>query len=61
MNDFLVALGLVAVLEGALYAAAPSAMKKAIRQVLDAPDTQIRTIGIGAMVLGLVIVWSVRG
>lgn len=61
MNDFLVALGLLAVLEGALYAASPAAMKRAIRQVLDAPDTHIRTLGLGAMVIGLLIVWSVRG
>lgn len=61
MNDFFVALGLMAVLEGVLYAAAPASMKRALKQVLDLPDTTIRAGGITAMVLGVVIVWAVRG
>lgn len=61
MNDFLVALGLVAVLEGVLYAAAPAAMKRALQRILGAPDQTIRIGGIIAMATGLAIIWAVRG
>jgi uncharacterized protein len=61
VNDFIVALGLVAVIEGLLYAAAPSLMRKAVEQVLRLSDTYLRLGGIVAMLLGVVIVWSIRG
>ncbi len=61
MNDFLVAVGLMAVLEGLLYAAAPSLMRKGIRQMLEASDSWLRTGGIAAMAVGVAIVWAVRG
>ena len=61
MNDFLVALGLMAVIEGVLYAAAPGAMKRAMRQVLETPDHLIRVGGVAAMAIGVVLVWLMRG
>ena len=61
MNDFLVAVGLMAVLEGLLYAAAPSLMRKGIRQMLEAPDFWLRTGGVAAMAVGVAVVWAVRG
>ncbi|MBS1166560.1 DUF2065 domain-containing protein [Pleomorphomonas oryzae] len=61
MNDFLVAVGLMAVLEGLLYAAAPSLMRKGIRQMLEASDFWLRTGGVAAMAAGVAVVWAVRG
>jgi uncharacterized protein YjeT (DUF2065 family) len=61
MTDFLVALGLLAVLEGMLYAVAPGSMKRALKQILDTPDQTIRYIGLVAMGIGVAIVWLVRG
>lgn len=61
MSDFIVALGLLAVIEGVLYAASPAMMRKAIRQVLDLPDSTIRMGGLVAMAIGVIIVWLVRG
>jgi uncharacterized protein YjeT (DUF2065 family) len=61
LNDFLVALGLMAVFEGLLYAAAPSFMRKGIRQLLEASDSWLRTGGIAAMAVGVAIIWAVRG
>lgn len=61
MNDFIVALGLMAVIEGVLYAAAPTLMRKAVQQVLGLSDTHLRAGGLAAMVVGVVIVWAVRG
>lgn len=61
MNDFLVAVGLMAVLEGLLYAAAPSLMRKGLRQMLEVSDFWLRTGGVAAMAVGVAVVWAVRG
>jgi uncharacterized protein YjeT (DUF2065 family) len=61
MTDFLVAIGLVFVIEGLVFAAFPGAAKKAVAAVIDTPDLSLRIIGIGSAILGLVVVWLVRG
>lgn len=58
--SLLVALGLAIALEGALYAIAPGAMKRAIAQILTLPDQSIRYAGIAALALGVAIVWLFR-
>ena len=55
MNDFLVAVGLMAVLEGLLYAAAPSLMRKGLRRLIEASDFWLRTGGVVAMAAGVPI------
>jgi uncharacterized protein YjeT (DUF2065 family) len=61
MDDFLAALGLVFVIEGLLFAAFPGAARRAVATVLNTPDQTLRTIGIASAVLGLAVVWLVRG
>lgn len=61
MSDFLAAVGLVFVIEGLIFAAFPTSAKKAISSVLDTPDTSLRIIGVGSAVIGLIVVWLVRG
>jgi uncharacterized protein YjeT (DUF2065 family) len=61
MSDFLVAIGLVFAIEGILFAAFPAMVKRAIAQVLETPDTTLRLIGIVSAVLGVVLIWLVRG
>jgi hypothetical protein len=61
MTDFLAALGLVFVIEGLVFAAFPAQAKRAMASVLDTQDPLLRLIGIGSAVLGLVLVWLVRG
>ncbi|HVV78691.1 MAG TPA: DUF2065 family protein [Pseudolabrys sp.] len=61
MWDFLAAVGLVFVIEGLIFAAFPTSAKKAVASVLDTPDATLRIIGIGSAVIGLLIVWLVRG
>ncbi len=61
MADFAAALGLLLVIEGVLYAAFPEGMKRMVRVPLDMPASTMRASGLGAAVLGLVIVWLVRG
>jgi uncharacterized protein YjeT (DUF2065 family) len=61
MNDFLAALGLVFVIEGLIFAAVPGQAKKAMMSVLETPEGPLRAIGIGAAVVGLLLVWLARG
>ncbi len=60
MTDFLVALGLVFVLEGLLFAAFPELAKRAMESVVQAPDQMLRLIGVGSALLGLVLIWFMR-
>jgi len=61
MSDFLVAIGLVLALEGILFAAFPGAVKQAMTHVTETPDGLLRIIGIASAVIGVVVVWFVRG
>ena len=61
MADFLAALGLVFVIEGLVFAAFPAHAKRAMASVLETPDGSLRVIGIGSAVVGLIVVWLVRG
>ena len=61
MSDLIVAIGLVFVIEGLLYAAFPNAMRKMVQDITKLPDTNIRTIGLFALAIGFIIVWAVKG
>jgi uncharacterized protein len=61
MTDFLVALGLVFVIEGLIFAASPAAAKNAMAHVLETPDNVLRVVGIVSAVIGVVLVWFMRG
>ena len=61
MAQFLVAIGLVLVIEGLLFAAFPDAARRAVATILNTPDQTLRTIGIVSAFLGLAVVWLVRG
>jgi len=60
MNDLLAALGLVLVIEGLLYAAAPERMKRMAAAVQPIPPGVLRIGGFLAALLGLGVVWLVR-
>jgi uncharacterized protein YjeT (DUF2065 family) len=61
MSDFLVALGLVFVLEGLLFAAFPEWTKRAMASVLETPEASMRVVGVGSAVIGVVLIWFMRG
>ncbi len=61
MSDFLAALGLFFAIEGIFFAAFPNGAKQAMKAALEAPDTTLRITGIVSAVVGVVIVWLVRG
>jgi len=60
MSDFVVALGLVLVIEGILFAAFPGPAKRAVSAALQTPDNMLRVTGLVSAVLGLIVIWLVR-
>ena len=61
MSDFLIAFGLVFVIEGLVFAAFPGPAKRAMMTIMETPDTPLRLVGIGSAIVGLILVWLVRG
>ena len=61
MSDLLVAVGLVLVFEGLLWAAAPQLGLKLLAAAAQTPEQALRAGGAAAVVAGIVIVWLVRG
>ena len=58
--DLGVAIGLVLVIEGLLWAAAPNAMRRALSTIMAQNEDSIRVSGLIAAVLGLAIVFLIR-
>lgn len=61
MSDFLVAMGLVLIIEGVLYGGFPHFAKRLVHQILLLDETALRKIGIASVAAGLFLVWIVRG
>jgi uncharacterized protein len=61
MADFIVALGLVFVIEGLIFAVSPGSAKNAMAHVLETAEGPLRVVGIVSAVLGVLLVWFVRG
>lgn len=61
MTDFVTALGLLFVIEGALYALFPEGMQRMMRMALEAPPSTLRNGGVVALIVGFAIVWLIRG
>ena len=61
MSDFLAALGLLFAIEGICLAAFPLAAKRGMAGILAAPDGLLRIAGVVSALIGVLIVWLVRG
>ncbi len=61
MDDILAAIGLVFVIEGLLWALLPGLGYRALEAVQDMPERSLRLAGVVAAVIGVFIVWLVRG
>lgn len=61
MTAFLTALGLAIVIEGVCYALFPDAMKKMMLSVLEQPSSTLRAFGVTAAIVGVGIIWLIRG
>jgi uncharacterized protein YjeT (DUF2065 family) len=58
--DFLVGIGMVFVIEGLLFAAAPEWVRKAMKSALDMPENVLRVVGLATAVVGLILIWIMR-
>ena len=61
MKDLVVGLGLVLVIEGILWAAFPGAARKMLEAATRTAEHNLRLGGTAALVVGVVLVWLVRG
>jgi len=57
MSNLVVAFGLVLVIEGALYALFPEAMRRAMAMMLSMEEMHIRITAVITAALGLLVVW----
>ena len=60
MKDFLVALGLVLVIEGLLFTIAPGFAKNAMKQAAETPSDRMRIVGIVSAAFGVVMIWFLK-
>jgi uncharacterized protein YjeT (DUF2065 family) len=60
MGDFLLGVGVALAIEGTLYALAPGLMQSFMRRVIDLPEASFRAFGLGALALGVALVWLAR-
>jgi uncharacterized protein YjeT (DUF2065 family) len=60
MTDFYAGLAFFLIIEGLLYAAAPSFVKSLARLLPAIPEQQLRMSGLVAMALGVAFVWLLR-
>jgi len=60
MDDLWVALGLVLVLEGAMYALFPNQMIEMLKKLPELSPALLRVLGLAGVGIGWVVVWLVR-
>ena len=61
MSDLAVAFGLVLVIEGALWALAPSLGRRLLEAAAETPEANLRLVGATAVAIGVLVIWLVRG
>lgn len=61
MSDILTGLAFFLVIEGLVYALAPRFLVEMARLLPSIPEQQLRIAGLGAIALGVGLVWLVRG
>ncbi|WP_136441415.1 DUF2065 domain-containing protein [Pacificoceanicola onchidii] len=60
-SDILMGIGLVLVIEGLVYALAPSLVERLLEALREMPLEARRTLGFLTIVTGLIILWFARG
>ena len=61
MADLITALGLAIAIEGIAYALFPDAMRRMMAKVMEQSVGSIRIAGIAGAVIGVFIIWLIRG
>ena len=60
MHDLFLALALVLVIEGLLYAALPSQMRNLVERMAQFTDTGLRQTGLFTAAVGVAFIWIIR-
>ena len=60
-HDLLAAFGLMLVVEGILPFLSPRGVRQALLQMMRLDDNVLRLTGLGSMLIGLVVLYLVRG
>jgi uncharacterized protein YjeT (DUF2065 family) len=61
MSDFLTGIAFFLIIEGLVYALAPSILKRMAEMLPQIPEGQLRASGLVAVALGVAMVWFIRG
>jgi uncharacterized protein YjeT (DUF2065 family) len=61
MQDLILAIALICVIEGGLYALFPDGMKRAMATVQTVSSGTLRQFGLGFAIFGVFVVWLIRG
>ena len=61
MEDLGVAIGLVLVIEGLVWALAPRFGRRLLEAASDTPEQSLRLAGTFAVAVGVLLVWLIRG
>lgn len=61
IQDLILAIGLVFVIEGLVWALVPRQILSFLISAAEAPEMQLRLAGVFAVTIGVIIVWLVRG
>ncbi len=56
----LLALGLVLIVEGLVYALAPSLVEQLLETLRALPIAMRRNLGVGALAIGVILVWAAK-
>jgi hypothetical protein len=60
MTNLAVALGLVLVIEGSLWALAPGIGRRLLEVAAETPESTLRLVGAAAVAAGVLVIWLVR-
>lgn len=61
MSDFLTGIAFFLIIEGLVYALAPSVLRRMAQMLPQISENQLRTSGLVAVALGVLMVWFIRG
>ena len=60
MNEFIIAIGLILLIEGLLCALFPSKIKNMSKLIEAMPANNLRTIGVVFTIIGFIIIWYMK-
>jgi len=61
METLILLIGMVLILEGLPYVAAPESMQAWLKKISEIRPEQLRAMGLAAMAAGLLLCWIVKG